>query len=92
MTTEGPLEVLETLLRSRVVADYVEGLVQDALARCWDRLSPAERAALRAYLYDQLTADPVLRGLVSRIGRALKARKRGRPPAAFLGPVRRGRV
>jgi len=76
MSTERPFEVLENLLRSRVVADYVEGLIQDALAPRLGRLSPAQGKALRAYLYDQLTSDPFLRGLVARIGRALTASSR----------------
>jgi hypothetical protein len=74
MRTERPLEALETLLRTRVVAEYLDALVQEALGPRLERLTPAQGKALRAYLYDQLTSDPLLRGLVSRIGRALTAR------------------
>jgi hypothetical protein len=71
-----PLEALESLLRSRVVADYIERLIEDALAPRVARLTAAQRKAIRAYLYDQLTSDPFLRGLISRLGGALKARSR----------------
>ena len=74
MRSERPLESLESLLRSRVVAEYVEALVEEALGPRLGRLTAAQGRALRAYLHDQLTSDPLLRGFLSRVGRALTAR------------------
>jgi hypothetical protein len=75
-----PPESMESLLASGGVIRYLEARVHGALAPWLGSLSREEVAWVRARLFVELTMDPVLRGLVAKVARALQTARK--PPAA----------
>lgn len=77
-------ESVESLLSSGNVIRYLESRIHGALAPWLSSLSREEIAWVRARLFVELTMDPVLRGLVAKVARALQQARK--PPDG--GPSR----
>ena len=80
----GPAESVESLLLASGVMRYLEARVHGALLPWFSSLSRDELAWVRARLFVELTMDPVLRGLVAKVARALTQKREragpSRPP------------
>ena len=68
---------LEALLRSPWFGVYLEQLIVDVTAPYANIFSRRAIASMRLEMLDELTADPVLRGLVAQIGTALETSHSG---------------
>jgi hypothetical protein len=70
-------ERLEALLHAPWFGAYLEQLVLEALAPYANIFTRKALASVRLELLDELTADPILRGLVAQIGTALETSHSG---------------
>lgn len=95
LSTEAPYtppESVEALLASGSVVRYLEFRIHGALAPWLSSLSREEVAWVRARLFVELTMDPVLRGLVAKVARALEHARKARDGGPSRARAEGGRL